>query len=85
MIVAIRRAIACSWRAWHEVPGNRRPKEPSRLTCPVLKGPTKAGRHTDWWLYFLPYWPPVAAASNDIWRWRNIPSSVIFLPSRSVT
>jgi hypothetical protein len=21
-IVAIRRAIACSWRAWHEVPGN---------------------------------------------------------------
>jgi hypothetical protein len=22
-IVAIRRAIACSWRAWHEVPGKR--------------------------------------------------------------
>jgi hypothetical protein len=30
MIVAIRRAIACSWRARHEVPGKRPPKESSR-------------------------------------------------------
>src|SRR5580704_16924352 len=29
-IVAIRRAIACSWRAWHEVPGKASVKEPSR-------------------------------------------------------
>jgi hypothetical protein len=26
-IVAIRRAIACSWRAWHGVPGNGRPQK----------------------------------------------------------
>jgi hypothetical protein len=30
MIVAIRRAIACSWRAWHEVPG----KESLERTIP---------------------------------------------------
>jgi hypothetical protein len=34
MIVAIRRAIACSWQAWHEVPGGPVP----RVNCPVGSG-----------------------------------------------
>jgi hypothetical protein len=35
--------------------------------------------------YFLPYSPPVAAASNEVWRRLSVAPSVIFLPSRSVT
>src|ERR1700688_1114898 len=35
--------------------------------------------------YFLPYSPPVAEANSEVWRRRRTASSVIFLPSRSVT
>jgi hypothetical protein len=38
-IVAIRRAIACSWRAWQEVPGNRPPQKSRPVGyCLVLAG-----------------------------------------------
>ena len=35
--------------------------------------------------YFFPYSPPVAAASNELWSCLILVSSVIFLPSMSVT
>jgi hypothetical protein len=41
-IVAIRRAIACSWRAWHEVPGN----VPPQKSRPVGYGLILAGVRT---------------------------------------
>ena len=43
MIVAIRRAIACSWRAWHEVPGTGPPQK----SRPVGYGVIRAGVRTD--------------------------------------
>src|ERR1700722_17189742 len=44
VIVAIRRAIACSWRAWHEVPG----KTPPQKSRPVGYGVIRAGVRPFW-------------------------------------